>query len=118
MPTDDAVSLTEAARITGLSTDALRLRWRRGTLRGYKTGRRLFLYRASLPGTDRSATRSAEHITTERDRAEIALLREQIEVKDKQIAELHVLLGRLQERALPAPEASAQRRLWWRRWWS
>lgn len=113
----DAVSLAEAARITGLTTDALRLRWRRGTLPGYKVGRRLYLYQVSLPGADRSGDRSAERVASERDRSEIELLRQQLAVKDDQIRELHVLLGRLQERvALPAPEASSPPRSWWRRW--
>jgi hypothetical protein len=117
MADQDAVPLAEAAQITGLTTDALRLRWRRGTLPGYKVGRRLFLSRASLPGVDRSGERSAERIASERDRSEIELLRQQLAVKDDQIRELHVLLGRLQERvALPAPEASTPRRPWWRRW--
>lgn len=113
MPDADAVSLAEGAQITGLTTDALRLRFRRGTLPGYRTGRRIFLFRASLPGADRSAEQSA----TEQDRSEIELLRQQLAVKDDQIRELHILLGRMQERlALPAPEA--RRRPWWRRWFS
>jgi hypothetical protein len=114
---DDAVcSLAEAAEITGLSTDALRLRWRRGTLSGYKSGRRLLLCRGRLPRGHRSESRTGDHFSSvgsERDRSEIALLRRQLQVKDQQIAELHVLLGRL---ALPAPEASAPRRSWWRFW--
>lgn len=117
MPDADAVSLAEGAQITGLTTDALRLRFRRGTLPGYRTGRRIFLFRASLPGADRSAERSAEQSATERDRSEIELFRQQLAVKDDQIRELHILLGRMQERlALPAPEA--RRRPWWRRWFS
>ena len=120
MPDQDAVSLAEAAQLTGLSTDALRLRWRRGTLSGYKVGRRLYLYREGLPGVDRLGERSSEQFAAERDRSEIELLRQQLAVKDDQIRELHVLLGRLQERvALPALEgggSAAPRRRWWRRW--
>ena len=113
--TDDPVSLNEAARITGLTIDALRLRWRRGTLPGYKVGRRLYLYRASLPGVGRSDERSDERSATDRPRSEIELLRQQLAVKDEQIRELHVLLGRMQERlALPSPESP--QRPWWHRW--
>ena len=99
--------------------DALRHRWRRGTLPGHKVGRRLFLYQDSLPGVDRPGERSAERTASDRDRSEIELLRQQLAVKESrdQIRELHVLLGRLQERlALPAPEASSPPRSWWRRW--
>lgn len=120
-----AVSLAEAAEIAGTTSDALRHRWRRGTLPGYKIGRRLFLYRDSLPGVDRPGERSAGRTASDRERPEIDLLRQQLGIKDRQLAakddqigQLHVLLGRLQERlALPAPEASSQPRPWWRRLW-
>jgi hypothetical protein len=113
----DAIPLAEASAITGLTPDALRLRLRRGTVAGFKADGRLFLYRASLPVIDRSSARSSERSADDRDRAEIELLRRQLEIKDQQIHELHMLLGRAQERALPAPEAaSPERRLWWR-WW-
>jgi hypothetical protein len=116
MTDDDAMSLNDAARLTGLTTDALRLRWRRGTLPGYKVGRRLYLYRASLPGVDRWTDRLGDQAAIDWNRSEIELLRGQLAVKDDQIRELHVLLGRLRERlALPAPESPHQRP-WWRRW--
>ena len=120
----DAVPLAEAAQIAGTTSDALRHRFRRGTLPGYRIGRKLFLYRDSLPGIDRPRERSAERISSDRDRPEIELLRAQLTVKDQQLSakddqirELHVLLGRVQERlTLPAPEASSPPRSWWRRW--
>ena len=119
-----AVPLAEAAEIASTTTDALRHRYRRGTLAGYRIGRRLFLYRDSLPGADRPRERPADRTASDRDRPEIDLLRAQLAVKDQQLAakdaqigQLHVLLGRLQERfALPAPEASSPPRSWWRRW--
>ena len=117
--------LAEAAQIAGTSTDALRHRYRRGTLPGYRIGRRLFLYRDSLPGVDRPRERPDGRTATDRDRPEIELLRAQLAVKDQQLAvkddqirQLHVLLGRIQEHvALPAPEASSPPRSWWRRLW-
>ena len=109
---DETASLNEAAQLTGLSTDALRLRWRRGTLDGYKAGRRLRLYKSRLPNIDRTH----EHTRTDRIRSEeVAVLKEQLAVKDRQIDQLHTLLARLQERALPPPPAETPRR-WWR-WW-
>lgn len=120
-----AVPLAEAAQIAGTSTDALRHRYRRGTLPGYRIGRRLFLYLDSLPGVDRPRERPDGRTATDRDRPEIELLRAQLAVKDQQLAvkddqirQLHVLLGRIQEHvALPAPEASSPPRSWWRRLW-
>ena len=119
----EAVPLAEAAQIAGTTTDALRHRFRRGTLAGYRSGRRLFLYRDSLPGADRPRERPDDRTASDRERPEIELLRAQLAVKDEQLAakdsqigQLHVLLGRLQERlTLPAPEASTPRRSWWRR---
>lgn len=109
----ETVSLLEAARLTGLSADALRLRFRRGTLPGVRSGRKVLLYRDALPNTARSPT--------EHERALIDLLREQLAARDHQLAtrdreisELHVLLGRLQERLLPPP--AAPRRWWWWPW--
>ena len=120
----DAVPLAEAAEIAGTTTDALRHRFRRGTLPGYRIGRRLFLYRDSLPDADRPHERSVGRTPSDRERPEIELLRAQLAVKDQQLSakddqirELHVLLGRIQERlTLPAPEASSPRRPWWRLW--
>ena len=122
----DAVPLAEAAEIAGTSTDALRHRYRRGTLPGYRIGRRLFFYRDGLPRADRPRERSNEGTSSDRDRPppELDLLRQQLAIKDQQLAakdaqigQLHVLLGRIQERlTLPAPEASSPSRPWWRRW--
>jgi hypothetical protein len=115
MTDDDDVSLQEAADLTGLSTDALRLRFRRGALAGFRRGRRIYLKRSMLPSCERWTERTA----TARDRSEINLLREQIRVKDEQIAamaraqeQLHVLLAQLQERLAlrPPPQQSDQRR--------
>ncbi|MFQ5860506.1 MAG: excisionase family DNA-binding protein [Dehalococcoidia bacterium] len=124
------LSITEAARRLAVSEKTVRRRIQRGEL----TAERApapggFEYRVSLDDqlaetaphgrTDGGMATDGQHLASETDLGKaLEMLRQQIEEKDRQIAELHVLLRQAHEvvvRALPAPGSTGERRSRW--WW-
>lgn len=118
----EGMPLEEAAKSCGLSSNALRLRWRRGTIHGYKAGRRLYIDPASLPAPDRvhsgdEATANGYHLShawtgqeapalwqqLEVLRQQVLVKDDQIKEKDRQIEQLHRLMDALQQRLPPPP---------------
>ena len=107
------LSISRAADILGKSPKTI-LRWiQRGTLKAHKE---------EIAGHDEWRmdgidTVQVDVLLHEKDAeiarlvAEVNLLKSQIEAKDKQISELHVLLTQTQE-ALPEPGKT----LWWQFW--
>ena len=96
----DILDSHQAAQLMGLSPDALRKRISRGTVDGFKSNGRWYVRNSDV------------------QKDIIALLRQQISVKDEQIRELHSLLAKAQQAtlesllaALPPPS-----RPWWRIW--
>lgn len=121
----EGISLEEAAKSCGLSPDALRRRWRRGTVQGYKSGRDLYLYAHSLPAAPSGgrppggAIGRAQHPepTSGHSRKVLPLewlqqrmlaMDRQLAQKDRQIEQLCLLMSRLGQetggdRTVPAP---------------
>jgi hypothetical protein len=98
----DILDSQQAAQLLGLSADALRKRIARGTLDGFKSNGRWYV----------------RNINVQNDI--IALLRQQISVKDEQIRELHSLLANAQQAVLESPAVPlpppSPRRPWWLIW--
>ena len=90
----------QAAEVLGLSVDALRKRISRGTVDGFKSNGRWYVRNSDVK-TDI-----------------IALLRQQIEVKDHQIRELHSMLATAQQSAFDASVAAllSAKTPWWKFW--
>ena len=134
----ELVTMTEAAQRLGVSTDTIKRRLRRGELKGHKQPRPqgfTWLIELEAEFENGNGTRAATHAHTDAstdastgasDHLEdfIASLRSQvaaqlvakdhqIETKDRQIEQLHVLLQQAQA-ALPAPRDN---RPWWQRLW-
>jgi hypothetical protein len=133
-------TMVEAAVILGVSPDTLKRRLQRGELKGYQEetpqGFRWIIELPDDPGpsnhssaapADAPAAAGAEETLRElvdvlKDevselrqqlQTQAAAHQEQLEAKDKQIEQLHVLLQQAQA-ALPAPK---ENRSWWRRLW-
>jgi hypothetical protein len=103
------VTIAEAARLLRLSEYTVRRRVRTGELPGEQVVTpQGFVWMVEVDDEPPDTSSSGE-LTTLRE--SLALLREQLTIKDKQIAELHVLLQQTQI-ALPAP---GNGRPWWRR---
>jgi hypothetical protein len=130
------VSVFEAAQCLGISPDTVRRRISNGALKARKAvNGQNFTWRVELPDDlVASCLRNQEepHATQVHDRedsvqalldsqavlistlqAQVQAQMQQLDAKDKQIQELHVLLREARE--LPAPREG---RPWWRRWWS
>lgn len=119
MSTSVGLSVAEAALRLGISKDALRRRIDRKSIKATKAGDgtwRIHLTEEpppvdpttdSTPDDTLRATTPATALLAEKD-ARIALLTDQLTIKDRQIQELHVMLQTAQ-RQLPAsvPEPSA-----------
>jgi hypothetical protein len=133
-------TMVEAAVILGVSPDTVKRRLQRGDLEGHQEetpqGFRWIIElpddsvpsnHSSAAPADARATAGAEETLRELVdvlKDEVSELRqqlqtqaiahgEQLEAKDRQIEQLHVLLQQTQA-ALPAPKADHS---WWRRWW-
>jgi hypothetical protein len=130
------VSVFEAAQCLGISPDTVRRRIGNGALKARKAiNGQNFTWRVELPDDlVASCLRNQEepHATQETSRegsvqalldsqaalistlqAQVQAQLQQLEAKDKQIQELHVLLREARE--LPAPRSA---RRWWRFWGS
>ncbi len=96
----DILDSQQAAQILGLSVDALRKRIARGTVDGFKSNGRWYIRNTGVKDDI------------------VALMRQQISVKDEQIRELHSMLAKAQQVALeasitPLPSSSKP---WWKIW--
>lgn len=98
----DELALSEAARILGITPEAIRKRIQRGDMVGEKRGGRWYV---RLSNRDRTALQPGQDGALGELRARVASLEGQLEAKDRQIGELHVILARLDER-LPQLSAS------------
>jgi hypothetical protein len=106
------VTIAEAARRLRLSEYTVRRRVRTGELPGVQVATpQGFVWMVEIEDESPDTSSSGE-LTAMRE--SLALLREQLVAKDKQIEQLHVLLQQAQA-ALPAPRNG---RPWWRRWLS
>ena len=109
------VSISEAARQLGISERTVRRRLHNGELAGSQTATpQGFVWTVALPDVMPEGMTSGNVSD-----GEVAALRElvtvlerQVETKDQQINQLHVLLQQSQA-ALPAPK---ENRPWWRLW--
>lgn len=111
------VTITEAARRFGISERTVRRRLHNGELQGRQVATpQGFVWTVELPDdvpNDQTNGRVADgEVVALREL--VAVLKNQVETKDQQIKELHILLQQSQAHAaLPAPR---QDRPWWR-WW-
>jgi excisionase family DNA binding protein len=113
------VTILEAARILRVSEHTVRRRLRSGELEGVQVaGPGGFSWVVTLPegvqgdGPDTGELAAMKTLVDHLER-QLDAQQSQLEVKDKQIQELHVLLQQAQA-SLPAPRNN---RPWWRRWW-
>jgi excisionase family DNA binding protein len=96
--TEHRLTYKEAARALGISTDAARMRVRRGTLRSERDGGRVFvILNADQARPDPDETNLAAHL-----REEVAYLREENQRKD------HIIAALIQK--VPALQASTDER--------
>ncbi len=109
--------IATAARTLGLTPDAVRKRLARGSLTGGKGSDGKWWVRVD---TDHDATgqrpESVQNGHGENDATVqniLDALRSELDAKNQQIEQLHVLLQQAQQLALPAPKDS---RSWWRFW--
>jgi DNA-binding transcriptional MerR regulator len=116
----ELLTIAEAAQRLGVSTDTIHRRLRRGQLSGQRQPTpQGFTWLIEIPVAPRNskdgtpADAPATAVDTQRLEQMVAMLQAQLEVKDKQIEQLHVLLQQAQA-ALPAPRENG--RPWWRFW--
>jgi len=106
-------TISQAAAQLGCSVDTIRRKIRSGDLKAHKIGR---TWEIELPqGTEPPASSDTQTLErlVEHLHGEIGELRRQLAIREKEVGQLHVLLGQAQSQtALTAPE-----RPWWRRWW-
>ncbi len=117
------VSIEEASRLLGVSQETVRRRIRNGELEAHQEARpQGYIWRIMLPddlpshlGNGYAPAELADALrdTIQRQDDTIAQMRSQLEAKDKQIEQLHVLLQQAQA-ALPTPRNN---RPWWQRVW-
>lgn len=123
------LTIKEAAERLGISEVTIRRRLRTGLLKGYQesppTGKWMIEVPDDVSGQDSPATPVAnddatpELVETLRDTIQrqdevIDLLKHQLETREREVQELHVLLQRAQA-ALPGPRQDHLS--WWRRIW-
>jgi len=113
MPGMATMTLAEAAAHLLVSTDTIRRRLQRGALLGHKEAGVWFIELPEQGNGQADAPQLPCNCQAEITRLEemISTVQAQLEVKDRQIGELHVLLQTSQA-ALPPPRAGA----WWRFW--
>jgi excisionase family DNA binding protein len=120
----ELLTIAEAAQRLGVSTDTIHRRLKKGQLTGHQqTTPQGFTWLIEIPvesrntenGIPAGAPADAPVSAGELQRLEqiIELLQDQVQAKDQQIKELHVLLQQAQA-ALPAPREN--HRSWWRFW--
>jgi len=113
----DAINSHQASQRLGITEDAIRKRITRGTLEGYKEGRKWWVQipdndqnnktnNQSQPETDRT---DGKDIAIAAMEARIGSLETQLTAKDQQIDQLHHLLAQTALKEAPA-------RPWWKFW--
>ena len=110
------VTITEAARRLGISERTVRRRLHNGDLPGRQLATpQGFVWTVEMPDDvpDDQTNGKAADGELEALRELVAVLKDQVETKDQQIKELHVLLQQAQA-ALLAPRDN---RSWWQRVW-
>ncbi len=120
------ISIDEAARLLGVSQDTVRRRIRNGELEAHQVARpQGYTWRVDFP--DEPANEETAQVagavsgellealrdTISRQDETITHLRNQMEAKDKQLGEVHVLFQQAQA-ALPAPKENGHS--WWQFW--
>ena len=116
----ELLTIAEAAQKLGVSIDTIHRRLRRGQLSGHRQPTpQGFTWLVEIPvgpcNSKDGAPSDAPVTAGDVQRLEqmVAMLQAQLEVKDKQIEQLHILLQQAQA-ALPAPRDN---RPWWQRLW-
>ncbi len=101
--TNQRVTVLEAAELLGITTEAARMRIKRGTLRSERQAGRVFV----LLGPDRPTEHTTERTEPTEDRTAelIATLREQLQAERQAHAEARRLLAATLERIPPQLEA-------------
>jgi transposase-like protein len=110
------VTITEAARRLGISERTVRRRLHNGDLPGRQLATpQGFVWTVEMPDDTPNGQSNGKPTDGEPEalRELVAVLKDQIETKDQQIKELHVLLQQAQA-ALPSPRDN---RPWWQRLW-
>jgi len=117
----DTMDIGTAAAQMGITTEAVRKRIARGTLRATKQKGRWHIIPEAKNGhhtqntvqdTGQDTGRNVQDTWQNDNDRLIQTLTDELEARRREISELHVLLGQAQA-ALPAPK----NRPWWRRWW-
>ncbi|MGQ9676740.1 MAG: helix-turn-helix domain-containing protein [Chloroflexota bacterium] len=137
MPSEEGVPIAEAARLLGLSTEAVRKRIARHSLRGYKRGRQWYvLLDAELSGPsaalsghssltsgqsggkpDQNGLPSGQSGPSENNayqmlvdtlRDEIAFLRQQLQAREEELRRKDTLMASLTQRLPVLPDRSLQ----------
>jgi len=100
--TNQRVTVPEAAELLGITTEAARMRIKRGTLRSERQGGRVFV----LLGPDRPTEHTTERTEPTEDRTAelIDTLREQLQAERQAHAEARRIIAGLVERIPPAME--------------
>ena len=103
------LTISEAVEELGISTRTIQRKIKSGELNARKKGRRI-LVEVRPPDISRSTIEFLEQQLNDL-RETNQYLKQQIIEKDKQISELHILMG---SRALPSP--AQETRHWWKPW--
>jgi len=105
--TNQRVTVPEAAELLGITTEAARMRIKRGTLRSERQAGRVFV----LLGSDRPTEQTTERTGPTEDRTAelIDTLREQLQAERQAHAEARRIIAGLVER-IPAIEAPSDER--------
>ncbi len=126
----ELVTVPEAARRLGVTEDTVKRRLRKGELQGERKARpQGYTWMVELPdeesetestvtGTvsppdDDTVNHQVNNGETRRLEEMVSMLQHQLEVREREVQELHVLLQQAQA-ALPAPRDN---RSWWQRLW-
>jgi DNA-directed RNA polymerase specialized sigma24 family protein len=121
----ELVTVPEAARRLGVTEDTVKRRLRKGELQGERKARpQGYTWTVELPDEDaetESTVSSSGDDTVNHQMSNgevrrleemVSMLQHQLEVREREVQELHVLLQQAQA-ALPAPKDN---RSWWRFW--
>lgn len=134
MPGEQGVPIAEAARILGLSTEAVRKRIARQSLRGYKHGRQWYVliehkvsghepsasgqaafgsrqpdHNGQLPGHSDLSENNLYQVLVDTLRDEIAFLRQQLQERDEELRRKDALMASLTQRIPALPDHGGNR---------
>jgi excisionase family DNA binding protein len=100
------LTISEAVEQLGISTRTIQRKIKSGELKARKKGRRIMVEVRQSSSTIELLEQQLSDL-----REANQYLRQQLAEKDKQISELHILMG---SRALPVAQQGARR--WWKPW--